>query len=255
MTEHENNSPVEPTSETIQPELEGEFETEKVENIVTALLKTPHLVSDVISGQKDIIKPALVLLATALVCHAVFGLAIGLFAGWPVAAMDMIKVPLVAVCALFICFPSLYVFSCVAGSPLTLSQAFGLGCSCLAMVGLLLVGLAPITWLFAVSTDSVPFIVVLTFFTWFIAILFSIRYVHKLKVNPIFQEQIGIKLWLMILTIVTLQMATCMRPMLEKPESGWWTGEKQFFLAHFVSSFDFKMRQKNLSEDDESYRQ
>ena len=44
----------------------------------------------------------------------------------------------------------------------------------------------------------------------------------------------GGEIWFAILLLVTLQMATCMRPMLAKPgERGWFTSEKQFFLAHF----------------------
>jgi hypothetical protein len=128
----------------------------------------------------------------------------------------------------------------VAGSPLSLSQTVMLGCSCLAMVGLLLVGLAPVAWLFAVSTQSLPFVVMLAFLIWLIALSFAARYVGKLKVNPLFQRQSGIMLWLIILMVVTLQMATCMRPMLTKPDRGWWTSEKMFFLTHFGSTFEKK---------------
>ena len=167
-----------------------------------------------------------------------FGLALGLFAGWTIAAMDLAKFPLVAVCALLICFPSLYVFACVSGSPLSLSQTFALGCSCLAMVGLILTGLAPVVWLFAVSTNSASFRVILALLIWLIALCFGAKYVGKLRANPLFQRQGGIKLWFIILTIVTLQMATCMRPMLVKPEKGWWVSEKKFFLTHFGSTLD-----------------
>ena len=38
--------------------------------------------------------------------------------------------------------------------------------------------------------------------------------------------------------LVTLQMTTCLRPLLAKPEQGWWTGEKKFFLAHLASVFE-----------------
>jgi len=208
-------------------------------NIVTSLLKAPTKVADAIALQrKELVSSAALLLVVAVVCHAVFGFAVGLFGGWSVAIMDTVKVPLVAVCSLLLCFPSLYVFACVAGSPLSLSQTVALGCSCLAMVGLLLVGLAPVAWLFAVSTESLPFIVILVLLIWLIALSFASRYVGKLRANPLFQKQAGIKMWFLILIVVTLQMTTCMRPMLAKPESGWWTGGKQFFLSHFGSTFE-----------------
>jgi len=206
------------------------------DNIVTALLKSPGKVADTIAGEdRNLPAASATLFAVAVACHAVFGLAIGLFAGWPVAIMDAVKAPLVAVCSLLLCFPSLYVFACVAGSPLTLLQTLALGCSCLAMVGLILVGLAPVGWLFAVSTQSVPFIVILALILWLVAVSFAARYVGKLQSHPLFQRQGGIKLWFLILILVTLQMTTCMRPMLTKPDKGWWTGQKQFFLSHFGS--------------------
>ncbi len=212
-------------------------------NVVTALLKAPAKVSDAIAFQQQgLYATASRFLAVAVVSHAVFGLAIGLFAGWPVAAMDAIKTPLVAVGSLLICFPSLYVFACVAGAPLSLAQTFALGCSCLAMVGLLLVGLAPVAWLFAVSTDSLPFIVVLTLLIWLVAVAFAARYVGKLRANVLFQRQGGITLWLLILIVVTLQMTTCMRPMLGKAERSWWTNEKKFFLVHFGDAFEPKKK-------------
>ena len=201
---------------------------------VAALLKDPACIADSIAHRKNPLGAAAQWLAVGLVCHGVFGIAVGLFSGWPVAAMDAVKMPLVGFCSLLLCFPSLYVFSCVAGMPLTLPQTFALGSACFAMMGLILVGLAPVAWLFAVSTSSLGFVALLAFLLWLVAIGFAGRFVDKLRAVPLFQRQAGLKIWFAILLLVTLQMATCMRPMLAKPgERGWFTSEKQFFLAHF----------------------
>lgn len=210
----------------------------ETESIVGALLKSPHKVTEAIAGQQKVVKSSIYLLLAGIVCHAVFGLAIGLYGGTAVAMMAVVKIPLVAVCSLLICFPSLYVFTCVAGSPLTLSQAFMLGCSCLAMTGLILVGLAPVAWLFAVSTESISFVVMLTLIIWLVAAMFTARYVGRMKENQVFQRQAGIKLWFIILAIVTMQMATYMRPILVKPDNGWWTENKMFFMSHFGSALN-----------------
>ena len=207
-------------------------------NIASTLLKNPLRISGLIAGQRNLLRSSLALLLVALACHVVFGLAVGLFGGWTVAAMDMAKIPLVALCSLLLCFPSLYVFTCVAGSPLSIAQTFVLGASCLAMVGLILVGLAPVAWLFAVSTDNLSFVTLLAFLIWLVAIGLAGRYVDKLGAQPLLSRQAGIKAWFLILILVTLQMTTCMRPLLSSPEQGWWTGGKQFFLAHFVSTFE-----------------
>jgi hypothetical protein len=207
------------------------------ENIVTTLLKNPKEISDNIAARKDLLKSSAILLLVALASHAVFGLAVGLFGGMSVAIMDLVKVPLIALGALFLCFPSLYVFACVSGSPLSIPQTIALGCSSLALLGLLLVGLAPVVWLFSVSTDSLPFVAMLALLIWLIALSFAARYVGKLKANPLFQRQAGIRLWFVIFTLVTLQMTTCMRPILTESSRGWLTAEKKFFLSHFGSMF------------------
>ena len=160
MTEDKNR-----TSSTPPPPMPDADTATDTGHIVTSLLKAPIKVAETIALQrKGLVSAAASLLAVAIVCHAVFGFAVGLFGGWSVALMDVVKAPLVAVCSLLLCFPSLYVFACVAGSPLSIPQAVALGCSCLAMVGLLLVGLAPVAWLFAASTESLPFFVILTLF-------------------------------------------------------------------------------------------
>jgi len=226
-------------SNVVPPPVNADDQSASPGSLVAALLKAPELVAYAIASSKPgrTWKPALSFLAVAVACHAVFGLAIGLFAGWSVGLMDVVKAPLVAVCSLLLCFPSLYVFACVSGAPLAVPQAVTLGCACMAMVGLLLAGLAPVAWLFAVSTRNLPFIVWLTLTIWLVAMSFAIRFVGKLRACVLFQQQGGIKLWFMILMVVTLQMTTCMRPMLTRPATGWWMSEKKFFLAHFGSAF------------------
>ncbi|MEI6562850.1 MAG: hypothetical protein WCO42_00930 [bacterium] len=210
----------------------------KPENIVTALLKSPEAVVEVIANGKNALRNGLTLLAAAVVFHAIFGLAMGLFGGWPVALMDAVKGPLTALCALTLCYPALYVFACVGGAPLTFARAFVLGASCLAMQGLILVGLAPVAWLFSVSTESLSFVTMLVVCIWGVALSFAVRFIAKLQEHALFSKAAGIKTWLFILALVTLQMATCLRPMLTSPKDGWWTGGKLFFLSHFSSTFD-----------------
>lgn len=209
-------------------------------NIVSTLLQAPGSMSAAIADRKKALISGVKLLLLAAVFHAIFGGAIGFFGGWSVARMDMLKIPLIGLCSLLLCYPSLYVFSSVGGAPLSFSQAFALGASCLAMGGLILVGLAPVMWLFAVSTDSAAFIMLLALFIWLIAGGFVVRYIHKLQSNSTFTRVGGIKIWFIIVVLVTMQMVTCMRPILVEVtgEDGWWTGKKMFFLQHFGSTFD-----------------
>jgi hypothetical protein len=207
---------------------------------VAALLKTPEAVAVSIARSRDLAMTGLRFLVVALVCHAVFGLAAGLYGGWSVGGMAAAKAPLIGLCSLLLCFPSLYVFGCVGGSGLTIGQWFAVGTACLAMIGLLLVGLAPVAWLFAVSTANLPFVVFLVFFVWLIAVGFAIRLVARLRGGGVYRRVAGINLWFLVFFLVTLQMTTVMRPILTAPSAGWWTSEKQFFLGHFGDCFRHK---------------
>ena len=211
-----------------------------VEGRIAALLRAPSQIGQDLADSKDVLRSGMVFLSVALILHAIFGFAVGLFGGVSIGVMAAVKAPLVAFCSFLLCFPSLYVFSSVGGAPLTVRQTFMLGASCLAMVGILLIGLAPVAWLFAVSTESLPFIVILIFALWIIAVGFAVRYIGKLKEVPLFQRTSGIGAWFVVFALVSLQMTTCLRPLLGKPDParGWWTSEKKFFLAHYGSTFE-----------------
>ncbi|MBI3987687.1 MAG: hypothetical protein HY343_12245 [Lentisphaerae bacterium] len=45
-----------------------------------------------------------------------------------------------------------------------------------------------------------------------------------------------------VFVLVSLQMTTCMRPLLAKPDAarGWWTTEKKFFLVHYGDCFEVR---------------
>ena len=48
---------------------------------------------------------------------------------------------------------------------------------------------------------------------------------------------VGLKWWLLVYILVTLQMVTTLRPLLAKPASGWWVAGKKFFLVYFGEQF------------------
>jgi hypothetical protein len=226
-------------SESQPPHLPN-LEPLKAGKIFATLLKTPAIVADAIAGGQDCWRSGLVLLGGAVIFHAIFGFSSGFFGGWSVAFMAMIKAPLVALCSLMLCLPSLYVFGCVGGAALTMSQAFMLGCTCQAMIGLLLIGLAPVSWLFSISTENLPFVVVLNLVLWSISLAFATKFVQRISDAPGFKQSSGISIWFIVFVLVSLQMSTAFRPLLTAPEpgNGWFTSEKKFFLKHFSSTFE-----------------
>jgi hypothetical protein len=228
------------TSSSMPPSLPLPGGRVKAGNLLAALLKAPAAVAGAMAEEQGAGTAGFLFLVWALLFHAIFGFAVGLFGGWRVGSVAAVKAPLIALASWLLCFPSLYVFSSVGGPGLSIPQTFMLGSSCLAMVGLLLIALAPVAWLFAVSTESLPFVVMLVLFIWLISVIFAARYVRKLKTHAAFHRTGGVAFWFLVFMLVSLQMVTCMRPVLTTPapERGWWTTDKKFFLAHFASCFE-----------------
>jgi hypothetical protein len=212
------------------------------------LLKAPAQVGQSIAACRDLRGHGLQYLAAVIVSYAGFGLATGLFGGGATACMTVVKAPLIAMLSFLLCLPSLYVFSCVGGSPLSGSQIAVLGMACLAMVGLLLTALAPVVWLFAVSTSSLPFVVMLDLAIWFVGLTFAIRLIGRWKQTALLRQTGGVRVWFLVLALTSLQMVTFLRPVLTAPGESWWTPGKQFFLAHFASCFDGQQGVKRITD-------
>jgi hypothetical protein len=203
---------------------------------LAALLKNPGAVVQVIRDEDALWRRTAYLVLWGLAFHALYGFVMALFGGWEASLMTLMKAPVIALSAMILCLPSLYVFSSIGGNPISIPQCFAIVGATLAMTGLMLLGMVPVTWLFSISTESIPFVVVLNTGIWLIAVIFARRFL-KLAM-PVKTGKIwGLQWWLFIYIIVALQMATTMRPLLTKPSDGWWVSEKKFFLANFIDSF------------------
>ena len=203
---------------------------------LTALLKTPGAVVAAIRDEDALWKRTALLVLWGLVFHSLYGFVMALFGGWEAGLMTVVKAPVIALSAMMLCLPSLYVFSSIGGNPISVPQCFAIVGSALAMTGLILLGMVPVTWLFSISTENVPFVVLLNTGIWLIAVLFARRFL-KLALPGKTRQTGGIQWWLLVYIIVSLQMATTMRPLLVKPSAGWWGTGKKFFLAYFIDSF------------------
>ena len=209
---------------------------------LAALLKNPGAVVRAIESEDALWTRAALLILWGLAFYSFYGFAMALFGGWEVSLMTLMKAPIIAFAAIILCLPSLYVFSSISGNPITIPQCFTITGAILAMTGLMLLGMVPVTWLFSISTENVPFVVVLNTGIWLIAVIFARRFL-KLAIPGKTGKRWGLQWWLIVYIIVTFQMATTMRPLLNKPPDGWWVSEKKFFLANFIDSFKSPVKQ------------
>ena len=219
---------------------------------LSELLKAPVRYALGIVGGGNLATRVAVALAAAAAGAALFFFASGFFAGWQTALLDAAKGAGIALFAFALCLPSLYVFSCVSGATLRAAQIVAAGAACLATAGLLLAALAPVLWLFAVSSSSPGFVTALAAVLAVPAMWFAVRPALGLVRAGGVRSAAGLRLWLAVLVVVALQTVTLLRPMLAAPspepeptpfdapgaKAAPAAPEKMFFLEHFVRTLD-----------------
>ncbi len=192
------------------------------------------------------------LLAVALVFIAVYGAIVGSFSGglqWWAAPLK-ITGGLVVTAA--ICLPSLYIFACLGGSPARLGEVAGALGGLMALATLLLIGFAPVAWLFSQSTQSVVVMGGLHLLFWLVAAGFGVRFLKTAFRRLGLRSENGLNVWVVIFLLVSLQMTAALRPLvgpgdkeplLPRPE------DKKFFVAHWFDSMDAQARRTPVRRD------
>ena len=175
------------------------------------------------------------LLALALLGMAAYGLVVGSFSGGAQMWIAPAKLVLGTLFSILICLPSLYIFAGLAGIDVRLRTIIGVLLAAVALSALLLIGFAPVAWIFSQSTDSIPFMGGLHLILWIIAIGFGLRLIGamgRLLAGPTGGQM---KLWNLIFILVCLQMTTTLRPIIGTSDR-FLPGEKKFFLTHWFET-------------------
>lgn len=206
-------------------------ENPDTKTLIDALLRRPmELVSRV--GERGI---TLRLAAAAIGSILVFGLVIGCFAKQQQLWAAPVKLGMGLGIASLICFPSLYIFSTLAGGRGTPRDLATCLAGSMALAGLLLLGVAPAIWVFAESTDSLGFMGFLSITAWLVALAFALRLLGLLTKANGAVNRAPLAVWAVVFTLVTLQMTTTLRPILGHSEQ-FLTNEKKFFLQHWTET-------------------
>ncbi len=203
------------------------------ETLDTLLKRPAALVHGLCSAE-----PSRAWLFLALVAGAAFslyGLLVGSFSGGPQFLAAAVKVSAGALLSALICFPSLYIFACLTGAEVSLRGLAGVLFAILTLTGLLLLGFAPVAWVFSQSTDSVAFIGAMHLIFWLIGTCFGMRLLeHMTKVLRV-TDRTHLNVWAAIFVLVSLQMTTALRPIIGTADTLLPT-EKRFFLSYWVEN-------------------
>ena len=177
------------------------------------------------------------LLLGALVCFALYGVAAGCFTGGAGLWLAAFKVPLIIALTFVLCLPSLYVFGAMAGADWTGRRFWTVISGFAGTLGLLLVALLPISWLFSVSSRYLASAVWLHFFLWILALAFGWRFLNvALRESG---SRSGLALWLVLFLFVSLQVATVLRPVIVRDKGdALFVQGKMFFLEHLGRIYD-----------------
>ncbi len=179
-----------------------------------------------------------VLAVVTLLCLTLYGVAVGSFSGneqWWAAPTKIVVGTFL--CAL-ICLPSLYIFACLGGADLRLGPLCGTLVAVLCLNALLLIGFAPVAWVFSQSTDSLALIGTLHLAFWGIGAVFALRLLSAMLdfVNPSAGKSY-LRIWFAVFLLVCLQMTTALRPLVGRSDTFLPT-KKLFFLSHWSKNLN-----------------
>ena len=158
---------------------------------------------------------------TVLALAGFYGLLAGAYSGWPQAISAAIKLPVLFIVTLAVCFPVFFVVQVLMGSRLRLVQVLVLVMSSLALMTILLAAFVPITAFFLITGANYYFQHLLHIAIAGLAGLFGMFALHdgltviceKRGVYP--RRALTImRIWALLFAFVGIQMAWNLRPFL-----------------------------------------
>jgi hypothetical protein len=168
----------------------------------------------------------------AVLCGLIYGAVVGSFSGHDQWWAAPIKVSGGLLISALICLPSLYIFACLSGSQARLAEVFGLVTGLLMLMTILLIGFAPVAWLFSQSTESIAWMGVLHLLFWAVSTAFGLRFLEAGFSHSNARSNAGLNTWVIIFVLVVLQMSSALRPLIGTSDD-FLPKEKKFFLTHW----------------------
>jgi hypothetical protein len=202
-------------------------------NLISKLLRKPLAILYELESKKASWRIPVTLLLISMVSLSVFGFVVGTFAGGDQFWAAPLKIVFGLMFSAAICLPSLYIFACIGGLDAKFSSVLGLLCSLMALSGLMLVGFAPVVWLFSVSSTSVVFLGFILVVLWLISAGFGFSLVFRAGRAMGMTNTGHLFVWCLIFLLVTIQMTTTLRPVVGESEMLFNFSEKKFFLEYW----------------------
>ncbi|MEW6745370.1 MAG: hypothetical protein AB1486_21675 [Planctomycetota bacterium] len=208
--------------------------------VAEALLKEPSRIVFELSRGRCLRVIAL-LVGIIVVCLLAYGVTVGLFSGDRQLWAAPVKITAGSLLTMVICFPSLAIFSCLAGARVRMPEVLGALVSLVALYSILLLGFAPVSWVFSQATNSVAFMGSLHLVFWAIGLYYGFRFFRGLFRKLDGRRAGHLTVWGIIFVMVSLQMVTFLRPIIGS-SGDFLSHEKKFFVVHWQETIEGETR-------------
>jgi hypothetical protein len=162
--------------------------------------------------------------ALAAASFAIYGAIIGSQHSLKQALSSSVKLPLLFLLTAVVCIPTLFILSSFLGSRRTLLQYFALLSAGSAVMGVALVGFAPITLFFIVTTHNYQFFKILNVVFFAVSGLLGVLFFKRMYIQlcddgtPAMKtRQLLLQFWLLLFAFVGTQLAWTLRPFFGAP--------------------------------------
>lgn len=200
--------------------------------VLDALLREPEILWRALRGV-DAIRVILILALSSACCALLYGLVVGSFSKGAQIWVAPVKVTTGLFLSGILCLPSLHIFASLGGARARIQETIGMAAGLITLTSLLLLGFAPAAWVFSESTDSAAWMGAMHLGFWFVACYFGCRFVVAGFQALQTRSLAGVRIWLLLFVVVSLQMSTALRPILGSSED-FLPREKRFFLKHWM---------------------
>jgi len=175
-----------------------------------------------IKRSEGLTEKAVSLLIAGFVCFAIYGAIMGAYHSPLQALSSALKFPLLFLITALICLPTLYVLSLVLGQKETVGQYLVVLLGTLASTGILLVGFAPITAFFLMTSSHYQFFKLLNVAVVGISGIIGARFFLR-AMRTLWQENREARdnvllLWIVLYAFVGSQLGWTLRPFFGAPD-------------------------------------
>jgi hypothetical protein len=168
---------------------------------------------------------------------AIYGIVVGMQSGGAQMWIAPAKLGIGMLLSVLICLPSLYIFTCLGGIDAQLRSVCGALFAAVCLSSMLLIGFAPVAWIFSQSTDSIVFMGALHLVFWVIGIRFGLRLIDAMGRFLGATSRGHLRMWCVIFILVCFQMTTTLRPIIA-PSKTFLPTERKFFLTNWFETIN-----------------